>query len=64
MYETGKIPFVFILILPCIGYFLMSVNDSDPAPCGACGLEVTDTCILCDTCSQWYHPICENMGDD
>ena len=64
MYETGKIPFVFILILPCIGYFLMSANDSDPAPCRACGLEVIDTGILCDTCSQWYHPICENMGDD
>ena len=64
MYETGKIPFAFILILPCIGYFLMSPNDSDPAPCGACGSEVTDTGILCDTCSQWYHPNCENMGND
>ena len=42
----------------------MSATDSDPAPCGACGLEVTDTGIHCDTCSQWYHPICENMGDD
>ena len=30
----------------------------------ACGLDVTETGILCDTCSQWYHPICENMGDD
>ena len=37
---------------------------NDPAPCGACGLEVTDTGILCDTCSQCYHPICQNMGDD
>ena len=42
----------------------MSVNDSDSASCGACGLEVTDTGFLCDTCYQKYHPICENMGDD
>ena len=57
MYETGKILLVIVFVIPFIGYFRMSVNDSDPTPCGACGFEVTDTGILCDTCSQWYHPI-------
>ena len=64
MYETGKNLCVIVFVLPFIGYYRMSANDSDPAPCGACGLEVTDTGILCDTCSQWYHPICQNLGDD
>ena len=44
-------------------HFLMTANDSDLASCDACGLEVTDTDIICDTFSQWYHPIYENMGD-
>ena len=37
---------------------------TDLGPCDACGLEVTDTGILFDTCSQWYHPICQSTGDD
>ena len=40
----------------------MSLDESDPAPCGACGLDVTDIGIMCETCSQWYHPVCQDMG--
>ena len=29
----------------------MSSDESDPAPCGACGLDVTDTGTKCDNCS-------------
>ena len=32
--------FVFFFVLPFLGYSTMAVNDSDPAPCGACGFEV------------------------
>ncbi|MCG8048091.1 MAG: hypothetical protein JAY66_20795 [Candidatus Thiodiazotropha taylori] len=64
MHVSGKILFLLIVVLPIFGLLTMSTNDSDTAPCGACGLEVTDIGILCDTCSQWYHPNCQQMGDE
>ena len=42
----------------------MSSVGSELAQCGACGLDMTDTGIMYDSCSQWYHPVCQDMGDD
>lgn len=41
----------------------MSLSESAPAPCGLCGLEVDERGILCEKCSQWFHPDCQDMED-
>ena len=39
-------------------------SDSDPAPCGSCGMAVEELGILCDKCLQRSHPVSQTMQDD
>ena len=64
MNTTGKFLTLFTLVVFCLGFKIISSDESDPAPCGACGSDATYICIMCETCSQWYHPVCQDMEDN